>query len=240
MANNEIRIKTERGVETTLGIKKEKVGKSSSQKPAKSSQKSIAKPLSIKKEKVDSVQKASKSTENPIAKSNTQPWNEEKRKLIDRIASLQTENQRTVLLLKSKEANFTAEKQMLQQQFSHKALSLSNEIKSLQSQLLSAKNELCAEKKSSGGKVASLNSENQKLRAVVKQLKHAQSNANDSLDDFYEVEKLMAHKKEMDGFHYLVRWANYSAADDTWQKESDLKCPKILDEYKRKMKIKSK
>lgn len=208
MTNSKIRIKTEHDVEATLGIKKEKIV---------------------------TATKAAAPAQKPIVKSNSRAWNEEKQKLIDKIANLQSENQRTVLKLKEKEAECTSktlENQNLQQSFS----ALSNEHSSLRSELLNAKNESTASKNT----ISNLKSENRKLCAVIKQLKSGSANSNanhfgpdNAIDDLYEVEKLLAHKNKKDGVHYLVRWKNYSAEDDTWQKESDLQCPKILKEYKR-------
>lgn len=176
----------------------------------------------------------------PIVKSSAQTWNEEKRKLIDKIARLQSENQRITLQLKAKEKEWTAqlsEKEKMRQTFSSQTSSLSNENNTLRSELLSTKSELIGNKKT----ISNLKLENQKMNAVIKQLKtgSTQSNANHNStndDNIYEVEKLLKHKYVKD-VYYLVRWKNYSADDDTWQKESDLQCPHILNEYKRKMKL---
>lgn len=51
----------------------------------------------------------------------------------------------------------------------------------------------------------------------------------------YEVEQLLGHKMEKSELVYLVRWKHYGPEDDTWESESNLSCPKILAEYKRKM-----
>lgn len=172
-----------------------------------------------------------------------QTWNEEKRKLINKIASLQSENQRTVRQLKAKEAECTAksaENEKMHQNFSDKTTSLSNENSSLQSQLQNTETELNASKKI----VSNLKLEKQKLNAVIKQLKtgttrsNASRDRNDLMNDdsSYEVEKLLEHKYKKDGIWYLTRWKNYSADDDTWQKESDFQC-QALTEYKRKMKL---
>lgn len=196
--------------------------------------------MGIKKEKTDTVPKPA--PQKPVVKSNA--WNEENHKLLDKIASLQSENQRTVLQLKAKEAECTAQtldKQNMHQKFSDQMSSLSNENSSLRIELLTTKNELNASKKT----ISNLKSEKQKLSAVIKQLKtgSTQSNAShfdhdDSIDNnFYEVEKLLKHKIKKDGVYYLVRWKNFSADDDTWQKECDLQCPNFLNEYKRRMKM---
>lgn len=191
--------------------------------------------MRIKKEKNVCTSKLPDPAPNPIAKSNAQAWIAEKQKLIAKIANLQSENQHTVLKLKEKEAECSAkllDYQHLQQNFSDQKSALSNESSLLRSELLAAKNELSASKST----ISNLKSENRKLCAVIKQLKSAKSNAdhnNDAIDDFYEVEKLLAHKNQKDAIYYLVRWQNYTAADDTWQKESDLRCPEILMEYKR-------
>lgn len=201
--------------------------------------------MGIKKEKTDAVRNPVPTIRMPNSKPIIQTSNQEKRKLIDKIGILQTENQRILLELKSKESECVA--QASKEENMHRALvdqvhALSNENKLLQSQLLSTKTELSAAKQT----ISNLNLEKRKMNAVINQLKTRSvppmviDDPDDSKNDdgFYEVEKLLKHCAcDKDGIQYLVRWKNFSEKDDTWQKESDLNCPRILNEYKRKMKL---
>lgn len=51
----------------------------------------------------------------------------------------------------------------------------------------------------------------------------------------FEVEKLMKHRKGQR--EYLVRWKNFGKCDDTWEKENNLSCPKILSEYNKRHRL---
>lgn len=53
----------------------------------------------------------------------------------------------------------------------------------------------------------------------------------------YEVEQLIDHKMKARKILYKVRWKSYDSDDDTWESESDLQCPDILKEYKKKQKM---
>lgn len=50
----------------------------------------------------------------------------------------------------------------------------------------------------------------------------------------YEVENLFDHQGRKGNRTFLVRWKGFTAKDDTWEKERNLHCPKILDLYKKK------
>lgn len=89
-----------------------------------------------------------------------------------------------------------------------------------------------------------MNKKNRLLDARIKQLYtgsrqqktayESQNKTNKSLENVFEVEKIIHHKKKKDGMHFLVRWKFFSSNDDTWEHETNLMCPKILEEYKRK------
>lgn len=64
-----------------------------------------------------------------------------------------------------------------------------------------------------------------------------QHDENVANENVYEVDKLMADEKVGKTWYYLVRWKGYGREDDTWEKEQNLSCPTILEEYK-KLKIK--
>lgn len=52
-----------------------------------------------------------------------------------------------------------------------------------------------------------------------------------------EVERLIDHKKKKDGMYFLIRWADFTSKDDTWERESNLVCFDLLNEYKQKMNL---
>lgn len=55
-------------------------------------------------------------------------------------------------------------------------------------------------------------------------------NAKEECDD-YEVEAIVGHKGKKGNRHFLIRWKGFLPEDDTWEKEANLNCPKILSEY---------
>lgn len=95
-------------------------------------------------------------------------------------------------------------------------------------------------------KEGNLVKENKNLIAKLKQLRRSSVNLvekqqislpthNKSCE--YEVEKLMNHRGRKGKREYLVRWQNFDSEEDTWEKESNLKCPIILKEYQKKTQI---
>ncbi|KAG4071257.1 hypothetical protein HA402_003961 [Bradysia odoriphaga] len=55
--------------------------------------------------------------------------------------------------------------------------------------------------------------------------------SNDDDDGNYEVEDIIDHKFEKKVRHFLVRWKNCPPSDDTWEPESSLDCPDIVQRY---------
>lgn len=55
--------------------------------------------------------------------------------------------------------------------------------------------------------------------------------------DIFEVAKLLNHKEENNKRSFLVRWKGYDSDNDTWEKESNLNCPRILKAYLKKRNI---
>jgi hypothetical protein len=49
--------------------------------------------------------------------------------------------------------------------------------------------------------------------------------------DHYEVEKIVERKLELSVYKYLLKWKGYPPSQNTWQFESDLNCPKLLDDF---------
>lgn len=213
IADKKIQVKTERDIEQALGIKTER---------------------------------------NPTTTNrrlpNVKDSNQGQNKSIDKIVELQKENQRYVLDLKKKDSAYAAlqlDKQKTEKQLSEKIISLSAELKKVRSELSSKKSEYSKQNADDKKTISDLNAKIRLLNARNKQLQtgscqqnttHANENKSDeSQENVFEVEKIIAHKRKKDGMYFLVRWKNYSAKDDTWERESNLLCPSILQEYKLKM-----
>lgn len=50
--------------------------------------------------------------------------------------------------------------------------------------------------------------------------------------DNYEVEDIVGHMLKRKRLHFLVRWKNYGPTDDTYEPESALNCPEIIERYR--------
>ncbi|KXN83320.1 hypothetical protein AN958_01589, partial [Leucoagaricus sp. SymC.cos] len=58
---------------------------------------------------------------------------------------------------------------------------------------------------------------------------------SDLMDSFkeYKVEKIIKHKRTLQGMKYLIRWKGYSLSNDTWKWEDNLEySEELLREYK--------
>ena len=54
-------------------------------------------------------------------------------------------------------------------------------------------------------------------------------------EEHYEIEAIVDHRKRGRWTQYLVKWKDYSSADNSWETESNLKsAKKTLDDYKRR------
>lgn len=146
---------------------------------------------------------------------------------------MQTETQKNTLILKKQAAEHSAlmlEKQAAEKQLQEKIHSLSLEIAKLQT-------ELSKQKSDDEKTISDLKLQNQKLMAHNNQLKVGILQEETMNENVYEVDEIIDHKKKRDGFYFLVRWKDYTADDDCWVHESNLMCPKILKDYKKKMQI---
>lgn len=61
--------------------------------------------------------------------------------------------------------------------------------------------------------------------------------SEEKMGDVYEVEKLLDHKKRGSKILYLVRWKGFDSDEDSWEPESNLRCRRILQAYRKKNNI---
>ncbi|KAJ9073080.1 hypothetical protein DSO57_1020241 [Entomophthora muscae] len=59
----------------------------------------------------------------------------------------------------------------------------------------------------------------------------AKKGRDSSDEESYFVERILAHKKQADGYMYHIKWKNWSIEDATWEHESNMSCPDILKQY---------
>lgn len=50
-------------------------------------------------------------------------------------------------------------------------------------------------------------------------------------DEDYEVEDIVDHKFKGKKKFFKIRWKNYDASQDTWELETDLSCPELIEAY---------
>lgn len=165
----------------------------------------------------------------------------EKQRLIDKIVSLKSENQQLALQLRNEQLEKASIKLELQK-ITKEMNTQSADMNILQSKLSKESAKYVKMNEENGTKISNLMHVNKVLEARNKQLQkgvNLQSAAaknqheGECVDDnLYEVDKLMDHKMEKGVCRYLVRWTGYSKKYDTWEKESDLRCPDILNAYK--------
>lgn len=169
-------------------------------------------------------------------------WNKEKKNLVEKIVSLKSENQNIVLELrniKTENATHISSNQKL----IAKCNTLSADLEALKrkhSDFISKTNE--TEKQ-----LSDLVHEKKLLLARINQLEtgieqqHQQTTNKKPLapaNDVYEVEKIIAQKKINGVMHYKIHWKGYNKTHDSWEKETNLKCPRIINAFKKSIKKK--
>lgn len=189
-------------------------------------------------------------------------WQKEKEGLIYQIDNLKSEHQRGVTALKqlqSELSSMSLEKAKLEEEITAKTAFFSKEKEELQTLLTQQQIKFDEIKEIDAKTIEDMAKENKMLLAKIKQLQsgiaHQQSfeigkqsiindgksASNDhSIDEIemYEVDAIINHKGGKNSRQFLVRWKNFGADDDTWENESNLSCPAILNKYKKKKNIK--
>lgn len=170
----------------------------------------------------------------------------EKSNLIAEIVSLKSENQRTCFDLNEKKNELIKTKKENEE----KVRELNEQIITLTSNLRIAEDKAVQYKKNTIKKqandakiIADLIREKKVLTARIKQLQSSvvlnspnikEKSDNEQLDsDVYEVDKVIDDKLVGKTRYYLIHWKGYSSIDDSWEKENNLFCPSILDEYRK-------
>lgn len=202
-----VKVKTERNVEVNLGI--------------------------VKTEKTVAKLVQSDATSTVISS-----WANEKEILIEKIKELKSENQVITQKFNDKLTELSALKmsnQMLENRLKEKEKTSASNVCELQMQLSKSKETIESNKKN----IASLKRENQLLLLQANQLKSSMvdnsSEPKGNEDEFYEVDKILADKLVSER-HYLVRWKGFGQSHDSWEPESNFKCPSIIKEYKQSKK----
>lgn len=160
-------------------------------------------------------------------------------------------------------------KQNLEQKLNETEAAFEIERKKLQTELVEAKNHCAASKFESDKIIADLKSElvetNTKFAAMetnfiktttdfkneikmlqsrIKQyqrgLDQRESKMELSIEREFEVEAIINHRETASGKEYLIRWKGYDEDEDSWEKESNLNCQKILKAYIRSSGMKNK
>lgn len=216
---NKIKIKTEHEVERRLGVKKERASNRHS---------------------------TDLQVENNL---NSNAWLNEKQKMIDKIVSLKTENDKNLLQLKKQQTDYVSllnEKENLEKTVNEINIKFSVQVNALQSQLFETKDEFIASKANHEKIIIDLKREKQVLQAQIKQYqtgieqKKTMENDTSEQNNEFEVEAILNHKETKDGRKYLVRWKGFGPDGDTWENVHNLSCPKILNKYLRSLNLNKK
>lgn len=198
---NKVAIKTERGMQQQLGIKQEVAVGDDNHQNHSSNRANVSKLAVTPKQ--------------------------DNKKLLEAFTSLKTENQKITFDLKKKSEEYSK---------------LLSHVDVMKKELVATKTmvtELQTKIAEYEQKNSQLAHENRVLSARTKQIqtgitKQEENTKNDNgkeKTDIYEVEKLIDDKKMGKIRYFLVRWKGYGPSDDTWERESNLKCAAILKKY---------
>lgn len=212
MKRNNIVVKTERQVESILGIKQENDSRN-------------------KKKAMQSATSTSQA--------NSTKWAQEKKSFIDKISALKSENQQLLFDLKKTQKvskSFADENRSLKRKLVESENNHLNRLKHLENKL--SKSDAAQKKNDDQLKqISELTRERDSFRAQFKQLQNgfAQQSAakepNEAIDDEqYEVECLL-EDESIRTRRFFVSWKGYDSSSNSWVYEKDLNCPRLLKKY---------
>lgn len=181
---------------------------------------------------------------------------EEKSKIITELSSLKTEQQLTFYNLQKKEEDLMSikaekleiEAKLTDAECKNKSLSkmleenrrdgdnTSKELALTKSRLSSLEKRQVQDSK----EITELREVNKTHVAQIKQLQCGQNqrqqhNTNDpgTASDIYEVERIVSHKMKNKKRYFLIQWKGFDKTGNTWEPESNLLCPGILQNFKK-------
>lgn len=173
-------------------------------------------------------------------KSSLNSWKEEKQAFVQKIVALKADNHQNLLLQMKAKAEFDTmalSKQKLEKKLLDKEAEFAMAMKKFDLEISKAKKELDEMKIKNDKIISDLKRENQLLTARIKQYQTGMQqksffeNQMDRANMEYEVEAILNHRITANGRHYLIRWKGYGSDEDTWEKETNLSCPKMLKSY---------
>lgn len=236
-----LKIKTEKDVKNALNIKQEMPSRLEIENE------------NYRKQSVKSVQMGSAfhDTQNKIGFLTS-----EKQALIAEIVALKTKHQQTYFELKRENESIQTKAKINENMLKNQVDDLMKERDNIKIEALQWKNKLKREVDQNNEQkkiIAKLRQDNKILSAQTKQIgikigqhdkresttatklkrKHetsAQTYESDN-DDVYDVEKLLNDKQKGKKRYFLVRWKGYDDKHDSWESESNLNCPNILEDY---------
>merc|ERR1712180_111900 len=62
--------------------------------------------------------------------------------------------------------------------------------------------------------------------------------SEDAEEEEYEIEYIVDKRKVKGKVEYLIKWKNYSHADDSWEPKDNLDCTKIIEDFEKQEKEK--
>lgn len=193
--------------------------------------------LGIKREPVTSVYTNQK--EQSVPQTPTQ----EKHRFIETIVSLKKENQLVHFQLNEKSAELaTMVKQSKQKEqkiceLTEKLVAITSKLEYAESKIKELEKNFIFKQQNDQKIISGLNAEKRNLMARMKQIQSGallnSTNNREKSDDehVYEVERVIDDKLIGGIRRYRVRWHGYGPDDDTWEREDNLFCPSILQEY---------
>lgn len=159
----------------------------------------------------------------------SEKFNNEKRNLIETIASLKSEIQTMTLSMKKK--NDECDKLILESGALNRDVVAANvKIKELELEISQLKTDHSKKVNEYEQNIFNLNHQKQILSARTEQLQLGLMQ-KDETDNEFEVENIIADKMKGRTRLFLVRWKGYGEADDSWVPEFDLGCPAVLEKY---------
>lgn len=229
---NKIRIKTERDIEQQLNIKTERRdSKRHTQNETPSSSNNTSDGNRCFIEKIVALK--SENNQNLLALKSVQA---------ECATMLKTKQKLELQIAKSEEAFAMQKKKMemeldaIKQKFDAKKSNSDKIIADLKIALTKARDKLAENEVKNGRIIADLKNEIKSVQGLVKQYQRGLDQREEIMEHSYderefEVETIIGHKETANGKQYLIRWKGFGQDEDTWEKESNLNCPKILNAY---------